>query len=114
MFHVEHRPCQGTRTTRRAVRGELESPDVQLLPVCVDASGLRLYCDDVGLRAVADPATWLALAQPYVLANGFAFCMLGPADRVPEAQGDLVLQRELAYRLPFSRAERRIAIYKRS
>ena len=40
--------------------------------------------------------------------------MLGPADRVPEAQGDLVLQRELAYRLPFSRAERRIAIYKRS
>jgi len=65
-------------------------------------------------RAVADPATWLALAQPYVLANGFAFCMLGPADRVPEAQGDLVLQRELAYRLPFSRAERRIAIYKRS
>jgi len=63
-------------------------------------------------RAFADPVSWLKLAQPYILANGLAFCMLGPADPAPERQGDLVLQRELAYRLPFSQAERRIAAYK--
>jgi len=64
-------------------------------------------------RAVAEPGAWLALAEPYVLPGGFAFCMLGPSDPVPEAQGDLVLQRQLGYRLPFSRAERRIALFRR-
>ena len=64
-------------------------------------------------RAVAGPGTWLALAEDYVLPGGVAFCMLGPSDPVPEKQGDLVLQRELGYRLPFSRAERRIAIFRR-
>ena len=64
-------------------------------------------------RALAEPRAWLALAEPYVLPGGLAFCMLGPSDPVPGAQGDLVLQRELAYRLPFSRAERRIAIFQR-
>jgi hypothetical protein len=39
--------------------------------------------------------------------------MLGSSDPVPAASGDLVLQRELAYRLPFSRAERRLAIFQR-
>jgi 16S rRNA (guanine527-N7)-methyltransferase len=64
-------------------------------------------------RAVAEPRAWLALAEPYVLPGGVAFCMLGPADEIPEAQGQLVLQRELGYRLPFSGAERRIAIFQR-
>jgi 16S rRNA (guanine527-N7)-methyltransferase len=64
-------------------------------------------------RALAEPRTWLALAEPYVLPGGFAFCMLGPSDEVPAAQGHLVLQRELGYRLPFSRAERRVAIFQR-
>jgi hypothetical protein len=32
---------------------------------------------------------------------------------VPEKHGDLVLQQELGYRLPFSRAERRVAIFQR-
>ena len=64
-------------------------------------------------RAVAEPGAWLALAEPYVLPGGFAFCMLGPSDPVPQAQGDLVLRRELGYRLPFSRAERRIAVFQR-
>jgi 16S rRNA (guanine527-N7)-methyltransferase len=64
-------------------------------------------------RAVAEPRAWLALAEPYVLPGGFAFCMLGPEGPVPAAHGDLVLQRELRYRLPFSRAERRLAIFQR-
>jgi 16S rRNA (guanine527-N7)-methyltransferase len=64
-------------------------------------------------RALAEPRSWLALAEPYVLPGGVAFCMLGRSDLVPDAHGDLVLQRELAYRLPFSRAERRIAIFQR-
>lgn len=64
-------------------------------------------------RALAEPRTWLALAEHYVLPGGLAFCMLGPSDPVPDAQGELALQRELAYRLPFSRAERRVAIFRR-
>jgi hypothetical protein len=39
--------------------------------------------------------------------------MLGSADAAPQAQGDLVLERELAYRLPVSQAQRRIAVYRR-
>jgi len=39
--------------------------------------------------------------------------MLGPSDPVPDEHGDLILQRELAYRLPFSRAQRRVAIFQR-
>jgi 16S rRNA (guanine527-N7)-methyltransferase len=64
-------------------------------------------------RAVAEPGKWLALAEEYVLPGGVAFCMLGPSDPVPEKHGDLVLQQELGYRLPFSRAERRVAIFQR-
>jgi 16S rRNA (guanine527-N7)-methyltransferase len=64
-------------------------------------------------RALAEPAAWLELAEPYVLPGGVVFCMLGPSDPLPRAAGDLVLQRELAYRLPFSRAERRLGIFQR-
>ena len=64
-------------------------------------------------RAVAEPGAWLALAEEYVLPGGVAFCMLGPSDPVPDKHGDLVLQRELGYRLPFSRAQRRVAIFQR-
>jgi 16S rRNA (guanine527-N7)-methyltransferase len=65
-------------------------------------------------RAVSGPRDWLSLAEPYVLPGGLAFCMLGPSDAIPDRQGDLALKRELAYRLPFSRAERRIAIFERA
>jgi len=64
-------------------------------------------------RAVAEPSAWLALAEEYVLPGGLAFCMLGPSDLVPDKHGDLVLRRELGYRLPFSRAQRRLAIFQR-
>ena len=65
-------------------------------------------------RAFAPPAEWLALAEPYVLPGGLAFCMLGPTDAAPQSHGALALQRELAYKLPFSQAQRRIAVYRRS
>ena len=87
------------------------------------AVGVRLRGDPAGehlprvhaavARAVAEPAAWLTLAEEYVLPGGVAFCMLGPSDPVPDEHGDLILQRELAYRLPFSRAQRRVAIFQR-
>jgi 16S rRNA (guanine527-N7)-methyltransferase len=63
-------------------------------------------------RAYAAPPAWLQLAQQYVLPGGVAICMLGPAEPVPDRVGDLALQQELAYALPFSGAQRRLAIYK--
>jgi hypothetical protein len=42
------------------------------------------------------------------------FCMMGPEHEAPEVVDELKLVRELAYRLPFSQAQRRIAIYKRA
>jgi 16S rRNA (guanine527-N7)-methyltransferase len=63
-------------------------------------------------RAFAAPEEWLTLAEQYVLPNGVAICMLGPGDRVPEEVGQMVLQRELAYALPYSGAQRRLAVYK--
>ena len=63
-------------------------------------------------RAVAPPAQWLPLAEQYVLPGGVAICMLGPADEVPERVGDLALQEQLSYVLPYSGSQRRLAIYK--
>jgi 16S rRNA (guanine527-N7)-methyltransferase len=63
-------------------------------------------------RAFAPPDVWLTLAEQYVLPNGVAICMLGPQDAVPERVGEMELQRELAYALPFSGAQRRLAVYK--
>jgi len=63
-------------------------------------------------RAYASPQAWLQLAQQYVLPGGVAICMLGPSDSVPDRIGDLALQQQLAYALPFSQAQRRLAIYK--
>ena len=54
------------------------------------------------------------VAEPYVLPGGLVFCMLGPSDPLPRGSGDLVLQKELAYRLPFSGAERRLGIFRRT
>jgi 16S rRNA (guanine527-N7)-methyltransferase len=63
-------------------------------------------------RAFAPPAQWLALAEQYVLPGGVAICMLGPTDEVPDRVGDLALQEQLSYVLPYSRSQRRLAIYK--
>lgn len=63
-------------------------------------------------RAFAAPAQWLTLAEQYVLPGGVAICMLGPTDEVPDRVGDLALQEQLSYVLPYSGSQRRLAIYK--
>jgi len=64
-------------------------------------------------RAMSAPQQWLLLAEHYVLPGGLVFCMLGPSEPLPPTPEDLVLQQELAYKLPVTQAERRLAIYKR-
>jgi hypothetical protein len=39
--------------------------------------------------------------------------MLGPRDEAPAAEAELELVRELAYKLPFSGAQRRLLVYER-
>jgi len=100
----------------KSVLAELRLPGARAVAVRLqgDPAGEHLpRVHSAVSRAVAEPRAWLALAEPYVLPRGLAFCMLGPSDPVPEKHGDLVLQRELGYRLPFSRAERRLAIFQR-
>ena len=63
-------------------------------------------------RAFAAPKQWLTLAEKYVLPAGVAICMLGPSEDLPEAVGGLKLQETLGYQLPYSKAQRRLAIYK--
>src|SRR5215813_11314485 len=63
-------------------------------------------------RAYASPEEWLRLAEQYVLPAGVAICMLGPSDSVPAQLGALSLQQELGYALPYSKAQRRLAIYR--
>jgi hypothetical protein len=38
--------------------------------------------------------------------------MLGPAEELPEQVGELRLEHQLGYLLPFSKAQRRLAIYR--
>jgi 16S rRNA (guanine527-N7)-methyltransferase len=63
-------------------------------------------------RAYAAPKEWLALAEQYVLPGGVAICMMGPTDEVPESVGAMHMQETLGYSLPFSKAQRRLAIFK--
>ncbi len=70
----------------------------------------RVHC--AVARAYAAPKPWLALADNYVLPGGIAICMLGPTDDVPETVGELRLEKQLGYQLPFTKAERRLAIYR--
>ena len=62
-------------------------------------------------RAFAAPLVWLKLAEQYVLPAGVAICMLGPSEEVPDQVGGLKLQKTLGYQLPYSKAQRRLAIY---
>lgn len=64
-------------------------------------------------RAFAAPAAWLALAEPYILPGGAVLCMLGPRDEAAADQGELTLERDLAYKLPFSGSQRRVLVYRR-
>jgi 16S rRNA (guanine527-N7)-methyltransferase len=94
---------------------ELRLPKVRAVAVRLEGNPSREELPRVHTavaRAFAGPRDWLPLAANYVLPGGSAFCMLGPAEEAPEQIGDLNLQRELRYQLPFSKAERRLAIYK--
>lgn len=98
------------------VLAELKLPKVRALAVRLEgdpaAENLpRVHC--AVARAYAAPAQWLALADSYVLPGGIALCMLGSSDDdVPEAVGELRLEKQLGYQLPFSKAQRRLAIYR--
>ena len=94
---------------------ELRLPKVKAVAVRLagDPAGENLQrVHSAVARAFAAPKVWLALAEKYVLPAGVAICMLGPADEVPEEVGGLHLQETLQYALPFSGAQRRLAIYK--
>jgi 16S rRNA (guanine527-N7)-methyltransferase len=94
---------------------ELRLPKVRAVAVRLEGNPSREELPRVHAavaRAFAAPAPWLTLAEQYVLPNGVAICMLGPGDAVPERVGQMELQQELAYALPYSGAQRRLAIYK--
>ena len=94
---------------------ELRLPNVRAIATRLEGNPSREELPRVHSavsRALAAPEEWLKLAVEYVLPGGLAFCMMGPAETIPERVGDLVLQRELKYQLPFSKADRRLAIYK--
>ncbi len=63
-------------------------------------------------RAFAAPVEWLTLAERYLLPGGCVFCLLGQKDTAPERQGNLVREREVSYRLPFSGAQRKLVEYR--
>lgn len=97
------------------VLAELRLPKVKAVAVRLTGDPAeeqlqRVHC--AVSRAFAAPKEWLALAEHYVLPGGVAICMMGPAETAPEAVGELHLKEELSYQLPFSGAQRRLAIYK--
>jgi 16S rRNA G527 N7-methylase RsmG len=97
------------------VLAELKQPQIRAFAVRLGGDPAaedlpRVHC--AVARAYAAPRPWLALADSYVLPGGIAICMLGPSDEVPDQVGELRLEKELAYQLPFSKADRRLAIYR--
>jgi 16S rRNA (guanine527-N7)-methyltransferase len=101
----------------KSALAELRLPRVKAYAVRLEGNPSREELPRVNAavaRACAAPAEWLRLAGQYVLPGGVAICMLGPADAVPAQVGALKLNQELAYELPYSKAQRRLAIYKHS
>jgi 16S rRNA (guanine527-N7)-methyltransferase len=99
----------------KSALAELRLPKVKVYAVRLEGNPSREELPRVHAavaRAYAAPEDWLRLAEQYVLPGGIAICMLGPADAVPRQVGALALKQELAYTLPYSKAQRRLAIYK--
>src|SRR6266436_338001 len=99
----------------KSVLAELRLPKVKAVAVRLEGNPAREELPRVHAavaRACVSPEDWLRLAQQYVLPAGVAICMLGPSDKVPPQAGALTLKQELAYTLPTSKAQRRLAIYK--
>jgi 16S rRNA (guanine527-N7)-methyltransferase len=101
----------------KSALAELRLPNVKAYAVRLEGNPSKEELPRVHAavaRACAAPQEWLQLAQHYVLPGGVAICMLGPEDDAPERVGDLTLKQQLGYALPFSKAQRRLAIYKHS
>jgi 16S rRNA (guanine527-N7)-methyltransferase len=99
----------------KSVLAELRLPKARAYAVRLEGNPSREELPRVHAavaRAFAAPADWLHLAQQYVLPGGVAICMLGPSDEIPDKVEDLILKQELRYALPYSGAQRRLAIYK--
>jgi len=99
----------------KSALAELRLPNVKAYAVRLEGNPSREELPRVHAavaRAYSAARDWLRLAEQYVLPGGVAICMLGPSDPAPERVGDLALQQELAYALPYSKAQRRLAIYK--
>jgi 16S rRNA (guanine527-N7)-methyltransferase len=99
----------------KSALAELRLPKVRAYAVRLEGNPSREELPRVHAavaRAFAAAADWLRLAQQYVLPGGVAICMLGPSDPIPEKVDDMTLQQELRYALPYSGAQRRLAIYK--
>jgi len=99
----------------KSALAELRLPKVKAYAVRLEGNPSREELPRVHAavaRACANPEEWLRLAEQYVLPGGVAVCMLGPSDPVPARAGALTLQQELAYGLPYSGAQRRLAIYR--
>ena len=99
----------------KSALAELRLPRVKAYAVRLEGNPSREELPRVHAavaRAYANPEEWLRLAEQYVLPGGVAICMLGPSDPVPTRTGALSLQQELAYALPYSGAQRRLAIYR--
>ncbi len=97
------------------VLAEIKQPQIRAFAVRLEGDPAkenlpRVHC--AVARAYGAPQRWLALADNYVLPGGIAICMLGPSDEVPETVGELRLEKQLGYRLPFSGAQRRLALYR--
>ena len=99
----------------KSALAELRLPRVRAYAVRLEGNPSREELPRVDAavsRACAPPREWLKLAEQYVLPGGVAICMLGSSDEAPERVGDLALQGQLGYSLPYSKARRRLAIYK--
>lgn len=99
----------------KSALAELRLPKVKAYAVRLSGSPSREELPRVHAavaRAYAAATDWLELAEQYVLPGGVAICMMGPSDDAPARVGELQLQRELKYTLPYSKAQRRLAIYK--
>jgi 16S rRNA (guanine527-N7)-methyltransferase len=100
----------------KSVLAELRLPNVRAQAVRLQGKPAeenlpRVHC--AVSRAFAAPQPWLELAGHYVMPRGVVLCLLGAKDEAPARAGDLSLEREVSFKLPFSGAQRRLLVYRR-
>ena len=104
---------RGKRATFIRTAARQTGAVVEVLSERAEALAPRRWDLVVG-RAVAPYARWLPLAAPLVEPEGRVLALLGPTEPegwgVAEAEAGLVIEREHAYRLPASGADRRVIV----